>query len=113
MVKLLGASLSLLLIGASAARADEAYDACMKTATSNVDFSQCGGAYVKRADDALNAAWKQTYKLATGPNPEKLPFPEQAPDLDKKKTPFFFAQSGGGGGEGGLLPSPPHKTHLF
>ena len=66
MVKLLGSSLSLLLIGASAAHADEAYDACTKTATTNFDFGQCGGAYIKRADDALNAAWKQTYKLATG-----------------------------------------------
>jgi uncharacterized protein YecT (DUF1311 family) len=78
MVKLLGTSLSLLLIGASAARADEAYDACMKTATSNVDFGQCGGAYVKRADDALNAAWKQTYKLATGQTAKDLLAEEQA-----------------------------------
>jgi uncharacterized protein YecT (DUF1311 family) len=78
MVKLLGVSLSLLLIGAGAARADAVYDTCMKTATSNVDFSQCGGAYVTRADDALNAAWKQTYRLVSGQTAKDLLAEEQA-----------------------------------
>ncbi len=96
MVKLLGVSLSLLLIGAGAARADAVYDACMKTATSNVDFAQCGGAYVKRADDALNAAWKETYRLASGQTAKDLLAEEQAWIAYKEKSCLFYANSDSG-----------------
>jgi uncharacterized protein YecT (DUF1311 family) len=105
MVKLLGVSLILLLIEAGAARADAVYDACMKTATSNVDFSQCGGAYVKRADDALNAAWKQTYKLATGQTAKDLLAEEQAWIAYKAKSCLFYA-NGESGREGQAISFP-------
>jgi uncharacterized protein YecT (DUF1311 family) len=112
MVKLLGASLSLLLIGASAARADEAYDACMKTATSNVDFSQCGGAYVKRADDALNAAWKQTYKFATGQTAKDLLAEEQAWIAYKEKSCLLYA-NGERGREGEVIAFPACRGQVL
>jgi uncharacterized protein YecT (DUF1311 family) len=105
MVKLLSASLSLLLIGASAARADAVYDACMKTANSNFDFSECGGAYVKRADDALNAAWKQTYKLATGQTAKDLLAEEQAWIAYKEKSCLLYA-NGESGREGEVISFP-------
>jgi uncharacterized protein YecT (DUF1311 family) len=105
MVKLLGVSLSLLLIGAGAARADAVYDTGMKTATSNVDFSQCGGAYVTRADDALNAAWKQTYRLVSGQTAKDLLAEEQAWIGYKEKSCLFYA-NGESGREGQVISFP-------
>lgn len=105
MVRLLAVFLGLLVIGASAAHADEAYDACMKTATTNFDFGQCGGAYVKRADDALNAAWKQTYKLAMGQTAKDLLAEEQAWIAYKEKSCLLYA-NGESGREGQVISFP-------
>ncbi|MBV8794266.1 MAG: DUF1311 domain-containing protein [Hyphomicrobiales bacterium] len=96
MVKQLATSLGLFLLNAGAAQADEAYDACMKKAVTNADFSECGGAYVKRADDALNAAWKQTYKLASGQTAKDLLAEEQAWIAYKEKSCLFYANSESG-----------------
>jgi uncharacterized protein YecT (DUF1311 family) len=95
-VKLLAAFWVLLIIGAGAARADDAYDACMKKAVTNSDFSECGGAYIKRADDALNAAWKQTYRLASGQTAKDLLAEEQAWIAYKEKSCLFYANSESG-----------------
>jgi uncharacterized protein YecT (DUF1311 family) len=105
MVKLLGASLSLLLMGASAARADAVYDACMKTANSNFDFSECGKAYLKRADDALNAAWKETYRLASDQTANDLLAEEQAWIAYKEKSCLLYA-NGERGREGEVISFP-------
>jgi uncharacterized protein YecT (DUF1311 family) len=91
MVKLLAIFLGLLAMGAGAARADNVYDACMKTANSNVDFGECGKAYLKRADDALNAAWKETYPLASGQTAKDLLAEEQAWIAYKEKSCLFYA----------------------
>jgi uncharacterized protein YecT (DUF1311 family) len=112
MVKLLGASLSLLLIGASAARADAVYDSCVKTANTNVDFSECGGAYVKRADDALNAAWKQTYKLAAGQTAKDLLAEEQAWIAYKEKSCLLYA-NGERGREGEVIAFPACRGQVI
>jgi uncharacterized protein YecT (DUF1311 family) len=105
MVKLVAASLSLALIGAGAARADGAYDACMKTAQSNVDFGECGKAYLKRADGALNVAWKQTYGLASGQTAKDLLVEEQAWIAYKEKSCLFYA-NGEHGREGQVISFP-------
>jgi uncharacterized protein YecT (DUF1311 family) len=112
MVKLLGASLSLLLIGASAARADEAYDACMKAATTNFDFGQCGGAYVKRADDALNATWKETYRLASDQTAKDLLAEEQAWIAYKEKSCLLYA-NGERGREGEVIAFPACRGQVI
>jgi uncharacterized protein YecT (DUF1311 family) len=105
MVKLLGASLSLLLMGASAARGDAVYDACMKTANSNFDFSECGKAYLKRADDALNAAWKETYRLASDQTAKDLLTEEQSWIAYKEKSCLLYA-NGERGREGEVIAFP-------
>jgi uncharacterized protein YecT (DUF1311 family) len=112
MVKLLGASLSLLVIGVGAARADSVYDACMKTANTNADFGECGGAYVKRADDALNAAWKQTYKLATGQTAKDLLAEEQAWIAYKEKSCLLYA-NGERGREGEVIAFPACRGQVI
>jgi uncharacterized protein YecT (DUF1311 family) len=105
MVKLLAASLSLFLLGAGAARADAVYDACMKTANTNVDFDECGKAYLRRADDGLNAAWKQTYRLASGQTAKDLLAEEQAWIAYKEKSCLFYA-NGERGREGQVTSFP-------
>jgi uncharacterized protein YecT (DUF1311 family) len=112
MVKLLGASLSLLLIGASAARADAVYDACMKTANSNFDFSECGKAYLKRADDALNAAWKETYRLASDQTAKDLLAEEQAWIAYKEKSCLLYA-NGERGREGEVIAFPACRGQVM
>jgi uncharacterized protein YecT (DUF1311 family) len=112
MVKLLGASVSLLLIGASAARADAVYDACMKTANSNFDFSECGKAYLKRADDALNAAWKETYRLASDQTAKDLLAEEQAWIAYKEKSCLLYA-NGERGREGEVISFPACRGQVI
>jgi uncharacterized protein YecT (DUF1311 family) len=43
------------------ARADAGYDACVDNASTNADFSACGGAMLERREGELNRAWKQAY----------------------------------------------------
>lgn len=105
MVKLLAASLSVFLLSASAAWADDAYDACMKKAVTNFDFSECGAAYVKRADNALNAAWKETYRLASGQTAKDLLAEEQAWIAYKEKSCLFYA-NGESGRQGQVIDFP-------
>jgi uncharacterized protein YecT (DUF1311 family) len=105
MVRLLAAFLGPIVIGPSAARADDAYDACMKTANTNADFGECGKAYLKRADDALNAVWKQTYKLASGQTAKDLLAEEQAWIAYKEKSCLFYA-NGENGREGQVIAFP-------
>jgi uncharacterized protein YecT (DUF1311 family) len=96
MVEQLATSLGLFLLNAGAAQAADAYDACMKKAVTNAHSSECGGAYVKRADDALNAAWKQTCKLASGQTAKDLLAEEQVWIAYKEKSCLFYANSESG-----------------
>jgi uncharacterized protein YecT (DUF1311 family) len=112
MVKLLAAFLGLLAVGAGAARADAAYDDCMKTANSNVDFSECGKAYLKRADDSLNAAWKATYRLASGQTAKDLLAEEQAWIGYKEKSCLFYA-NGENGREGQVVSFPQCRGEVI
>ncbi len=51
----------LSLIAATPAMADPVYDACTDKAVSNVDYSDCGSAWIGREDVRLNRAWKILY----------------------------------------------------
>jgi uncharacterized protein YecT (DUF1311 family) len=112
MVKLLAIFLGLLVIGAGAARADGLYDACVKTANSNVDFSECGKAYLKRADDALNAAWRETYRLTGGQTAKDLLAEEQAWIAYKEKSCLFYA-NGERGREGQVIAFPACRGQVI
>jgi uncharacterized protein YecT (DUF1311 family) len=96
MVKLLAASFCLLVIGSSGAHADADYDVWMKAASTNVDFGECGGAYMKRADDALNVAWKKVYPLASGQTAKDLLAEEQAWIAYKDKSCLLYANAENG-----------------
>jgi len=47
------------LAWASPALADDAYDQCMESTSTNPEWAGCGEAYMKRLDDALNATWEK------------------------------------------------------
>ena len=102
MVEPLAGALVLLLVCSIAARADAAYDACMKAANTNFDFGACGEAYLKRADDALNAAWKKVYPLASGETAKDLLAEEQAWIAYKEKSCLLYA-NGEQGREGRVI----------
>lgn len=110
--KLLASLCALLLLDLSAARADEAYDACMKTATTNFDFGECGGAYMKRADAALNAAWKKVYPLASGQTAKDLLAEEQAWIAYKEKSCLLYA-NGDSGREGQVISFPACRAGVI
>jgi uncharacterized protein YecT (DUF1311 family) len=112
MVKLLAASFCLLVIGSSGARADAAFDACMKAASTNVDFGECGGSYMKRADDALNAAWKKVYPLANGQSAKDLLAEEQAWIAYKDKSCLLYA-NGENGREGQVISYPACRAGVI
>ena len=47
------------LLWVSPAMADPQYDQCVDKTSTNVEWSRCGTAYLKRLDDDLNIAWKK------------------------------------------------------
>jgi uncharacterized protein YecT (DUF1311 family) len=110
-IKLLAASLGLALIGAVNARADAAYDACLKTANTNLDFSDCGAAYLKRAEEALNAAWKHTYGLADGQTAKDLLAEQRAWIAFKEKSCTFYNHAHGR--EGQVLSFPACRGRMI
>jgi len=112
MVKLLATSLGLLVIGAGPAWADGVYDACVKTANTNVDFGECGKAYLKRSDDALNAAWKETYRLASDQTAKDLLTEEQAWIAYKEKSCLLYA-NGERGREGQVIAFPACRGQVI
>ena len=42
------------------ASADDGYSQCIDATSTNPEWAECGAAYLKRLDEALNAAWKKT-----------------------------------------------------
>jgi uncharacterized protein YecT (DUF1311 family) len=112
MVKLLAASLCMLVFSESGACADEAYDGCMKKAQSNADFAECGGAYMKRADDALNAEWKKVYPLASGQTAKDLLTEEQAWIVFKDKSCLLYS-NGENGREGEVISYPACRAGVI
>jgi len=112
MLKRLAASLSLFLLGAGAARADAVYEACMRRRIRTPDFDECGRAYLKRADDALNVAWKETYPLATGQTAKDLLAEEQAWIAYKEKSCLFYA-NGDKGREGQVIAFPARRGEVI
>jgi uncharacterized protein YecT (DUF1311 family) len=52
---------ALALLVAVPVQADTAYDACANKAASNVDYSDCGTAWIAREEARLNARWKSLY----------------------------------------------------
>jgi uncharacterized protein YecT (DUF1311 family) len=95
-----------------AAHADPAYDTCMKTAMSNVDFDSCGGAYITRADAALNAAWKRVFAKVSGQSKTDL-LAEQRSWIAFKEASCKFYANGDFGREGAVISYPACRAGVI
>lgn len=65
-------SLLLMLLAAPSQSTSAPYDACMSRAETNIDFTRCGTALLRRDDAALNAAWHNIYPSLDQPEKGQL-----------------------------------------
>lgn len=91
-----------LMAQASPALADTLYDKCVNATDTNYGWAECGGAYLKRADAALNAAWKQIFAGTTGKTRADL-LKEQRAWIAYKDASCNFYSNGDWGREGEVL----------
>jgi uncharacterized protein YecT (DUF1311 family) len=95
-----------LLLGASgAAFADDAYDKCVDAGSTNTAWGECGGAFMKREDDKLNATWKRVYALTSDQTKTDL-LDEQRAWVKFRESACKFYANGERGREGQVLSYP-------
>ena len=101
------AAVAALLWGLAAAPglADPAYDQCINASSTNTAWSQCGGEFVQRQDDKLNAVWKKVYALTSGQSKTDLLAEQRAWIAFKDKACRLYA-NGDYGREGQVLGYP-------
>ncbi len=101
------------LLPASLARADKLYDACIDTSNgSNAAWAQCGGDWIKRADAAMNAAWKKLYGGAEEKTKADLLAEQRLWNAYKEKACDFYA-NGDWGREGQVLSYPACRASVI
>jgi uncharacterized protein YecT (DUF1311 family) len=49
------------LLSAAHSPPDDAYNRCLNSTSSNVEWARCGDVYLKQLEDALNVAWRKAY----------------------------------------------------
>jgi uncharacterized protein YecT (DUF1311 family) len=111
-IKFLAASLGLALISTATARADTAYEASLKKEDANLNFSNCGTAYIDRAEAALSAAWKHAYGLVDGVAKKELLAEHRAWIAFKEKSCTFY-RDGNYGREGQVLSFPACRARVI
>ncbi|TXH39294.1 MAG: DUF1311 domain-containing protein [Rhodospirillaceae bacterium] len=88
---------------ALAAMADDIYDRCIdRSDGTNAAWSQCGAAFIKRADDQLNATWKRVYGATSGQTRQDL-LAEQRKWNNFKEASCRFYANGDWGRQGQVL----------
>lgn len=107
MIKAVIAALPTLVVvltgTAPAAMADDIYDRCIHQSDgTNAAWSQCGAAFIKRADDELNATWKRVYGAASGQTKQDLLAEQRTWNTFKEASCRFYA-NGDWGRQGQVL----------
>ncbi|NGN44071.1 DUF1311 domain-containing protein [Mesorhizobium sp. CGMCC 1.15528] len=98
---------------ASPAFADDVYDKCMKASDgTNASWGQCGGAWMDRADKALNTAWKELHGAVDGDTATALLDEQRAWNDFKEKSCQFYA-NGEYGREGQVLSYPTCRAEVI
>ncbi|KAB2671924.1 lysozyme inhibitor LprI family protein [Brucella sp. ZJ1_1] len=101
------------LLPAVHANADSLYDKCIQQSDgTNSAWAECGGAWVKRADSALNAAWKKTYGQADGQTKTDLLAEQRLWNSYKEASCKFYA-NGDWGREGQVLSFPACRAKVI
>jgi uncharacterized protein YecT (DUF1311 family) len=91
------------MAAAPAAMADDIYDRCIDQSDgTNAAWSQCGAAFIKRADDDLNAAWKRVYGATSGQTKQDLLAEQRKWNAFKEASCRFYA-NGDWGRQGQVL----------
>ncbi|MBE7183530.1 MAG: DUF1311 domain-containing protein [Methylobacterium mesophilicum] len=101
-----------LTLFASGAMADEAYDKCIDANTTNTAWAQCGGDFIKREDDKLNAAWKTLSDQVSGQTKTDL-LAEQRLWNSFKEASCKFHANGDWGREGQVLAFPACRAGVI
>jgi uncharacterized protein YecT (DUF1311 family) len=96
------------------ARADDAYDKCMKDSDgTNTSWGQCGGDWIARADKALNDAWKKLHSSMTDDDTAKAMLDEQRAWNEYKEKSCLFYAGGYFGREGEVLSYPTCRAEVI
>ena len=90
------------LLWSSPALADGIYEQCIKSTSTNTEWASCGAAYLKRLDNALNAAWKKTVSSLDAKSRAQLLREQQAWIKFKDASCQFYA-NGDFGREGQVV----------
>lgn len=86
------AAAALLILGAATpALADDSYDSCVAKGQTDMDYRECGGAWLERADADLNRTWKALREIATPETGKALLEEQRAWNAYKEKSCLFWA----------------------
>lgn len=97
---------------AAPAMADEAYDKCIDTTSSNTEWAECGAALLKREDDRLNVVWKRVYAIPDEKTRADLLAEQRSWNAYKEKSCLLFA-NGEWGREGQVLHYPACRAEVI
>lgn len=103
----------LLLAGLGLpAFADDAYDACVEKGQTDMDWRECGSAWVERADAGLNAMWRELRAQSSDETKSALLDEQRAWIAYKDKSCMLWA-SGEYGTIGSVLYFPPCRARVI
>ena len=108
----IGAAIGLCLLAVAPAHADAVYDGCAAKAVSNVDYSDCGSAWIMREDKRLNAAWKRLYPDLP-PQSKKDLLAEQRLWIAYKDKSCLWRANGDWGREGQVIAYPTCRAKVI
>jgi uncharacterized protein YecT (DUF1311 family) len=104
---------AVLVLGLAApALADDAYDACVAKGQTDMDYRECGGAWLERADADLNRMWKALRDITTPETGKALLEEQRAWNAYKEKSCLFWA-SGEFGTMGSVLNFPACRAAVI
>jgi uncharacterized protein YecT (DUF1311 family) len=106
-MKLLFAAMLLAVgLGVAPASSDELWSACIdRSPGTNTQWAQCGGEWIEREDDRLNATWQRVYGATTGQTHTDL-LAEQRAWIGYREAACRFYSNGDWGREGQVLDAP-------
>lgn len=104
---------AIVTLSATPVLADKIYDNCINRSDgSNSAWSQCGGDWLKRADDKLNATWKKVYGKADGQSKTDMLAEQRLWNSYKESSCNFYA-NGDWGREGQVLSFPNCRANVI
>jgi len=104
---------AVIAFSVSPVAADSVYDKCIKQSDgTNTAWGQCGGDWLKRADNKLNAAWKKVYGQADGQTKTDLLAEQRLWNSYKESSCNFYA-NGDWGREGQVLHYPGCRASVI